>query len=97
MISAFLLISIMQLTFGYSFCVVRAVVTQGDAPVISRFVLSTNSSLLLCCTVRNQAEMFRDKTGVVLSGRLSRPLGFVVCTSGCAHVWSLNVSISYAN
>ena len=87
----------MQLTLVSLFCVVDVVDTVKFSHVISRYVLSTDLSLLLCYTVRNQAELFRDKTGVVLSGRLSRPLGFVVCTSGCAHVWSLNVSISYAN
>ena len=86
-ISAFLLISIMQLTFGYSFCVVHAVVTQGDASVVSCYVLSTILSLLLCYTVRNQAELFRDKTGVVLSGRLSQPLGFVDFIAGFAPVF----------
>ena len=75
----------MRLTFGYSFSVIHAVVTYGDAPDVSRYVMSTDSMLfLLCCTVRNQAEMFRDKTGVVLSGRLSRPLGFVEFTAVCA-------------
>ena len=47
--------------------------------------MSTDSMLfLLCCTVRNQAEMFRAKTGVVLSGRLSRPPGFVEFVAVCA-------------
>ena len=83
-----LFISIMRLTFGYSFSVIHAVVRYGDAPDVLRYVMSTDSVLfLLCCTVRNQAESFRDKTGVVLSGRLSQPLGFVDFIAGFAPVF----------
>ena len=48
-------------------------------------------------TLRNRAHVVRIKARWLFLGRLSRPLGFVVCTSGCAHEWSLNISISYAN
>ena len=43
--------------------------------------------LLLCYTVRNHAELFRDKTGVVLSGRLLEPPGFVDFIAGFAPVF----------
>ena len=93
-----LLISIMRLTFGYSFSVIHAVVTYGDAPDVSRYVMSTDSMLfLLCCTVRNHAELFRDKTGVVLSGRLSRPPGFVEFTAVCAPVLPLVGTVFVCN
>ena len=59
--------------------------------------LSTYVSLWLCCTVRNQAELFRDKTGVVLSGRLSRPPGFVEFTAVCAPVLPLVGTVFVCN
>ena len=59
---------------------------------ISRFF-----SLMLCYTVRNQAELFRDKTGVVLSGRLSRPPGFVEFIAVCATVLPLVGTVFVCN
>ena len=51
--------------------------------------------LLVSYTLRNRAHVVRIKARWLFLGRLSRPLGFVVCTSCCAYVWSLNVSILY--
>ena len=80
-----LLISIMLLTFGHSYSVVDVVFTvKFSTCYFTLCYVNVFYAVLLCCTVRNQAEMFRDKTGVVLSGRLSRPLGFVKFTAVCA-------------
>ena len=54
-------------------------------------------ALMMCYTVRNQAELFRDKTGVVLSGRLSRPPGFVEFTAVCAPVLPLVGTVFVCN
>ena len=65
--------------------------------VTARSVVEFVTFCLVSYTLRNRAHVVRIKARWLFLGRLSRPLGFVVCTSGCAHVWSLNVSISYAN
>ena len=71
------------------YCVTDVVVSIMFCTCYFMLCLSTYVSLWLCCTVRNQAELFRDKTGVVLSGRLSRPPGFVEFTAVCAPVLPL--------
>ena len=65
--------------------------------VTARSVVEFVTFCLVSYTLRNRAHVVRIKARRLFLGRLSRPHGFVVCTSGCAHVWSLNVSISYAN
>ena len=46
----------MRLTFGYSFSVIHAVVTYGDAPDVSRYVMSTDS-MLFCCVARYETTL----------------------------------------